>query len=124
MQIPDHYSLQLNILGAFEIVIGSVVAYRAPTQVREIETGIANDKTATVSGELLRMERINRNFVIVKVVEGVLIGVGLLAIFIFPLGSTWCSVGLGLIVQGAALLVFDAFAHHRAEEYVQWLQSI
>jgi len=114
----------LLVLGTLEIVIGATVAYRTPAQVQQLELGIANNKTATVSSELIRMERVNRNFAIVKLVESVLIGVGLLAISLFPLGSTWYAVGLGLIVQGAALLAFDAFAHHRAEEYVHWLESL
>jgi len=114
----------LLLLGALEIVIGATVAYRTPAQVQDLQSGLAGDKVATVSSELVRMERVNRNFVIVKVVEGALIGAGLLAVFIFPLGSTGCAVALGLIVQGAALLAFDAFAHHRAEMYVHWLESL
>ncbi|MEM7465493.1 MAG: hypothetical protein AAF387_01265 [Pseudomonadota bacterium] len=114
----------LLILGAFEIIIGATVALRTSDQVQKLEAGFASDKLATVSLELVRMERVNRNFKIVKIVEVVLIGVGLLALYLFPVGATWYAVGLGLILQGGALLVFDAFAHHRGEVYLHWLQNI
>jgi hypothetical protein len=114
----------LVFLGAFEIIIGSSVALRTPSQVQQLETGIENDARATVSEELTRMERINRNFRIVKVAEVVFIGIGIAAVLLLPIGTTWYSIALGLIIHSAALLVFDSFAHHRAQVYVEWLQSL
>ena len=66
----------LLILGACEITIGGVVAWRTPAQVQQIQTQIVIDKRAAVSDELARMERVNDNFVIVKIVEILLIGMG------------------------------------------------
>ena len=114
----------LVILGAFELAVGAAVASRTPAQVQQLERGIATDKRITVSKELERMERVNRNFAIVKKVEVAFIVIGLIGAIAFPLGSTWSAVGLGLLLQSTALLVFDSFAHDRANTYVQWLQSI
>jgi hypothetical protein len=70
------------------------------------------------------MASVNRNFRIVKVVEVVLILAGLALVFLLPHPGTWPAVGLGLLAEASALLVFDAFAHHRGLGYAQWLSGI
>jgi hypothetical protein len=114
----------LLILGAFEFVVGAAIVWRTPAQVAYLDAGIAKDKVATIADESTRMRRVNKNFEIVKVVEAALIILGLLFIFVLPPGGVWHSVGLGIVLHGGTLLVFDAFAHHRAEVYVGWLQSL
>lgn len=114
----------LLLLGAFELVVGSVIVWRTPAQVAQLEAGMVTDQVATITGESARMDRVNKNFETVKVVEAALIIVGVLVILTVPPGSAWYSVGLGIVLQAAALLVFDAFAHHRAEVYTAWLQSL
>jgi hypothetical protein len=114
----------LIVFGTFEVLIGGAVFLRTSSQVQQLEARLAEDRESAVADEVVRMDGVNRNFRIVKVVEVVVIGIGLLALFAFPVGSPWYSVGLGLIVQGAALLAFDSFAHHRADVYVEWLQGM
>jgi hypothetical protein len=113
----------LVILGAFQIVVGLGVALRTPGQVTSLEQGLRTSRLATASAEAQRMSRVNRTFRIVKVVEVVVIVVGLLLAVLFPHPSTWAAVGLGLLLEAAVLLAFDAFAHQRALVYTQWLQS-
>jgi len=113
----------LVILGAFQIVVGLTVALRTPGQVASLQQGFRAAPAATASAETQRMSRVNRNFRIVKAVEVVVIVVGLLLAVLLPHPSTWAAVGLGLLVEAAVLLAFDAFAHQRALVYTQWLQS-
>jgi len=113
----------LVILGAFQIVVGLAVALRTPGQVNSLEQGLRTSPVATASAEARRMSRVNRNFRIVKVVEVVVIVVGLSLAVLFPHPSTWAAVGLGLLVEAAVLLAFDSFAHQRALVYTQWLLS-
>ncbi|HEX4984817.1 MAG TPA: hypothetical protein VFV71_01970 [Burkholderiales bacterium] len=113
----------LVILGAFQLVIGLAVALRTPGRVASLQQGLRVSPAATVSAETQRMGRVNRNFRIVKVVEVVVIVAGLLLVMLLAHPGTWAAVGLGLLVEAAVLLVFDAFAHHRALVYTQWLQS-
>ena len=111
------------VLGVFQVVVGVTVALRAPGQVASLEQGLRISPAATGSAESQRISRINRNFRIVKVVEVVVIVLGLLLAVLLPHPSTGAAVGLGLLVEGAVLLAFDAFAHQRALVYTQWLQS-
>jgi hypothetical protein len=114
----------LIVLGLFQLVIGLAVALRTPGQVSSLEQGLQTSKAATVSAETQRMNTVNKNFRVVKVVEYVLIVLGLLLTVLLPHPSTWASVGLGLLVEAAVLLVFDVFAHQRALVYIQWLQKL
>lgn len=114
----------LLLFAAIELVIGGVVAWRTPAQVESLQAGIAQAKAPTVTAELTRMARVNENFRMVKMFEAAIIGAGILMACLLPAASTGHSIGLGMVLQGAVLFVFDAFAHHRAQAYVGWLQSI
>lgn len=114
----------LVLFGGIELMIGTTIAVRTPTQVGQLEAAFADDRGAMAQAELDRMERIERNFVIAKTGEAVLIVAGLVAVLWLPVGSTWSAVGLGVVLHGAALLVFDSFAHQRAEVYIDWLQRL
>jgi hypothetical protein len=114
----------LVVLGSFQMVIGLAVALRTPRQVASLEQGLRTSVVATVSAETQRMNTVNRNFRVVKVVEVVLIVLGLLLAVLLPHPSTWAAIGLGLLVETAVLLVFDTFAHQRALVYTQWLQGL
>jgi hypothetical protein len=114
----------LVVLGVFQVVVGLAVALRTPGQVASLEQGLRTSPAATVSAETQRMSTINRNFHIVKVAEVAFIVLGLLLAVFIPHPSTWAAVGLGLLVEAAVLLAFDAFAHQRALVYTKWLQGL
>lgn len=114
----------LVLLGAFQLVIGLAVALRTPGQIAALERGLQTSQAETVSAETERINSVNRNFRIVKVVEVVLILVGLGLVLSLPHPGTWAAVGLGLLVEAAVLLAFDAFAHQRALVYAQWLRQM
>jgi hypothetical protein len=114
----------LLVLGLFQVVIGLAVALRAPGQVASLEQGLRTSPAATVSAETQRMGTIDRNFRIIKVVEIAFVVLGLLLAVFLPHPSIWAAIGLGLLVEAAVLLAFDAFAHQRAEVYTQWLRGL
>jgi hypothetical protein len=114
----------LLVLGGLEVVIGVSVAGRAASQVAELEAGLQAKRNVTVVAEVERMARVNTTFEIVKRVEIALIALSLLFLFLKPAPETLGAIGLGLLLQCAALLVFDTFAHHRAVHYVQWLIAL
>jgi hypothetical protein len=114
----------LVVLAVFQVVVGLAVALRTPGQVASIEQGLRTSPAATVSAETQRMSTINRNFRIVRVAEVAFIVLGLLLAVFFPHPGTWAAVGLGLLVEAAVLLAFDAFAHQRALVYTQWLRGL
>lgn len=114
----------LVVLGVFQVVVGLAVALRTPGQAESLEQGLRTSPAATVSAETQRMRTINRNFRIIKVAEVAFIVFGLLLAVFLPHPSTWAAVGLGLLVEAAVLLTFDAFAHQRALVYTKWLQGL
>jgi hypothetical protein len=114
----------LVVLGSLQLVIGLVVALRTPAQVASLEQGLRTSSATTVAAEIQRMTKVTRNFRVVKVVEASVIVVGLLLVLCLPYPGTWPSVGLGLLVEAAVLLAFDAFAHQRALVYTRWLQGL
>ena len=114
----------LIVLGILQVIVGLAVALRTPAQVAALEEGLRTSLAATVAAETQRMSTINRNFRVIKTVEVAVVLLGLLLPVLLPHPSTWAAVGLGLLVEAAVLLAFDAFAHQRALVYTQWLQGL
>lgn len=112
------------VLGALELVIGVTIAGRTASQVAELEAGLQRARNVTVIAEVARMARVNGTFELIKKVEAALIAVAIVFLIVRPAPATLGAVGLGILLQCAALLVFDTFAHHRAERYVQWLMAV
>lgn len=113
----------LVVLGGFQLAVGLAVALRTPAKVTSLAAGWESAPAATAAGEIERMQVVNRNFRAVKGVEVGLILGGLLLALLLPHPGTGAAIGLGLLVEASVLLAFDAFAHHRALVYTQWLQS-
>jgi hypothetical protein len=112
------------VLGGIELVIGLTVAGRTASQIAEIEAGLQSTRAATITAEIERMARVNGTFVLIKKVEIALIALAVLFLLAQPAPATLGSVGLGILLQSAVLLVFDTFAHHRAVHYVEWLIAL
>jgi hypothetical protein len=114
----------LLVLGGLELVIGATIATRAASQVAELDAGLQAARAQTIASEVERMARINGTFVLIKKVEIALIAVSVLFLMVRPAPATLGAIGLGILLQSAVLLVFDTFAHHRAEQYVAWLIAL
>jgi hypothetical protein len=114
----------LVVVGLLIGVIGVGVGLRTPAQVAALERGFESAKAETAAAEIKRMDKVNRNFRIIKIVEIALIVTGLLLVGLLPTPGTWSSVGLGLVLVASVVLAFDTFAHHRAEIYTSWLKSL
>lgn len=112
------------VLGGIELVIGISVASRAESQIAEIAAGLQATRTVTITTEVERMARVNGTFTVIKKVEIALIAVGVLFLVVQPAPATLGSIGLGILLQSAILLVFDTFAHDRAIRYVEWLIAL
>jgi hypothetical protein len=112
------------VLGGIELVIGISVASRATAQIAEIEAGLQSTRTVTITAEVERMARVNGTFTLITKVEIALIALSVLFLIVQPAPATLGSMGLGILLQSAILLVFDTFAHHRAVRYVEWLIAL
>jgi hypothetical protein len=114
----------LIVFGGLELVIGVTVAGRTASQVAELQAGLQAARVQTITSEVERMARVNATFVLVKRVEVALIALSVVFLLVKPAPATLGAVGLGILLQCAALLVFDTFAHHRAVHYVEWLIAL
>jgi hypothetical protein len=74
--------------------------------------------------ELPRMEKVMKNFNIIKKVELAVFIIGLLLLVLFWPNEIVRGVAIGLLVMGASLYTFDYFAESRGETYMQFLQSL
>lgn len=114
----------LVLLGVLQVAIGSTVAWRASGQAASLEQGLRESPGPKAAAELERMNTVNRNFRGIKIAEVTIIVLSLALVLGFPQPGTWSAVGLGLLVEAAALLAFDVFAHQRALVYTEWLQKV
>jgi hypothetical protein len=114
----------LLVLGVLELIIGVSVAGRADAQVAELHAGLQSTRAATITTEVERLASVNTTFEVLKTVEMGLIALAMVFLLVKPAPETLGAVGLGILLQCAVLLVFDTFAHHRAERYVQWLIAL
>lgn len=112
------------VLGGIELVIGISVASRADAQIAQIAAGLQSTRTVTITTEIERMARVNGTFTLITKVEIALIALSVLFLILQPAPATLGSMGLGILLQSAILLVFDTFAHHRAVRYVEWLIAL
>lgn len=115
----------LVIVGCIQIAVGSGLLIRTDSQVARLEEGLRSSSQPTVNSELARMVEVNRSFTVIKIVEIVLLLLGLaLALAFTSRHPASASVGMGLLVEAAVMLVFDLFAEQRAAVYTKWLTEL
>lgn len=76
------------------------------------------------SEEIPRMEKVMQSFNVVKKVEIVFLILGLVLTVIFWRNELIRGVGVGLVVMGVSLYLFDHIAESRGETYIQFLKSL
>lgn len=119
--------IPLGLVGLLQLGVGIGLYLKTPAQVAGVESGLSQADAATRSaahaGETARMDRVQKNFVIIKIVWTVLIALGL-ALAMFGAGrSAMIGVGLGILIQASVMLAFDIFAEARGTTYFAWLNS-
>ena len=115
----------LIVLGVAEVAIGAGLFIRTDPQVARLEEGLRSNRDATARSELARMGTVNRNFVVIQIVEVAILLIGLaLALTLKSRHPGWSAAGMGLVLEAAVLLVFDLFAEHRALAYTSWLAGL
>ncbi|MEO7093523.1 MAG: hypothetical protein ABI175_09750, partial [Polyangiales bacterium] len=98
-------------VGAIQALYGGFLLIATPSRVTKLDERLANDSSAAVrDDELARARKNNTSFLVVEIIEAALIAGGAaLAIVSHQKGSdVWKGVGLGLAIQGAAMLGLDA----------------
>lgn len=114
----------LAAIGIIQIVVGSTVYFRTDAQVLELHKKLAADPATYLAVEQPRMEKVQRSFVVYKVLEAVLLAAGILGAFIFRERQALYAASVGLITQTALMLVLEIFAERRGEVYIEQIRRL
>jgi hypothetical protein len=114
-------AIPLMAIGLIQLVVGSTVYARSDRQMIDLSTQYTSNTAAFVAAETPRMAAVNRNFDVYKLIEiaFIIIGTGLL--FFLQSRDFWAGLGLGMLLQGSAMLSADFFAERRADVYTAFV---
>jgi hypothetical protein len=106
------------------LTICVAVVYRTPNDIRRVSAYYSTDQQKMLTDELPRMEKVMKNFSVIKKVEIVFFAIGLLLLILFWKNELVRGIAAGLMVQGIVLFLFDYYAAIRGETYFQFLKSL
>lgn len=111
--------------GALQTTIGILTLARGPGRIRGIDEELKVDARAFRAHDLERIQRINKAFVALGVVESILLVSGAI---VLGAGASKDvdsvrGLGLGIAIEAGVMLLCDSFAHTRAERYESALSA-
>lgn len=117
--------IPLSVVGLLQLGVGVGLYLKTPAQVQALEQGLSQpgERPATQAKETQRMQRVQANFVVLKIAWMVLIAVGLGLVLLARGRPAAVGVGLGILLQAVVMLAFDLFAEARGAAYLRWLSG-
>lgn len=106
------------------LVICLGVIFRTSKDIERVSTFYQETSTNIQVEEIPRMEKVMKNFNIIKKVEMAIFIIGLALIIIFWPNELRRGVAVGLLIMGVLLYTFDHMAESRGVAYVQFLKSL
>lgn len=104
------------------ITICAGVILRTPSDIKRVTT-IATSPDKIKTEEIPRMNKVMRNFAIIKKVEIGIAVLGVILILVFKNNDLIRGVATALIIEGLILLLFDHIAELRGHSYLDLLTS-
>lgn len=114
--------IPLGLLLIMNLGYGGFLTLSRTDHAKKIQELHAANAQEAVSQELLKAERDNKTYSLLKPVWGGLIVVGI-ALFFFLSGDYWKGLSLGILALCTAGLIIDTFLHHRLEPYLEALRT-
>lgn len=111
-------------LSGLLLAICTGVVIRTPTDIERVTTAYHAGSQKIQTDELPRMERVMKNFAVVKKVEICFFIAGVLLALFFWKNNLIKGIAIGLMVQGVILYLFDHNAAIRGKIYTEFLQSL
>ncbi len=110
------------LLGLVTVIVGGLVGFRTPSQLRSLELGLATDKIATVSAEIQRMKKVNQawNIYLIFWIAFAIVGI---ALRILTKNDFAQGLGVALVFFSGVTLLIDGFAERRASHYTHHLEA-
>ncbi len=117
-------SYPLVLVGLIQVGVGLGVYLRTDKQQADLIAQMQSDRPRFLAEELPRMETVNRNFDLYKIIEIVLLVAGIgLALYGRNARPLLMGVGAGLALEAAITLGLDLFAEARADRYTEMLRA-
>jgi hypothetical protein len=113
----------LGLVGVLQVGIGATLLLRTDRQVAGLARAFEESPEEAARIELARMARVNASFRLIEIFEIVLLAAGVVLAMGFRARPVLVGVGMGLVLQAGAMLVFDVIAEQRAHVYVDWLKG-
>ena len=117
------FAVTLGVVAVAEIALGVGLYLRTGPQVVRLEQQLQSAPAAFYSDEAVRMTRVQRNFVVIKYAELILIAGAAMALLALNERPALAGVALGILISAPVLLAFDWFAERRGDVYLQTLTS-
>jgi hypothetical protein len=119
-------SIPFLAIALLQIIVGYTVYARSDEQRVDMVYSLDMNPDQLTKVELPRMEVVNKNFVIYRWIEIVLVLVGM-GLYVYFRENTpqefWKGFGFALCLQALLMLGADYFAEQRAHEYTEALSS-
>lgn len=106
------------------LIICLSITIRAPKDIERVTTFFKTEPQKIQTVELPRMEKVMKNFVVIKRVEVLVFMVGLLLTIFCWKNELVTGLAIGLMIQGCMLYLFDHTAATRGKLYVDFLKSL
>lgn len=117
------FAVTLSIFALAEIAIGVGLYLRTDPQVDRLVAQLDSDAARFRADEHARMQRVQRNFVVVEWIELSVIIVSAIAAIAFKQRTALTGVALGLLVHAGVLLAFDILAERRGAVYLSTIEQ-
>ena len=116
----------LLLIGIIQVIVGTTIIIRSPKDIQRVEKMILETPHKIKTEELPRMKKVMENFKTYKIIELVLLGIGIILFLYFFSSKTpfWKGLGLGLLIQAGIMLALDLLAEDRASKYIDELAKI
>lgn len=124
---PDFYqgmAWPLLVVAVIQITVGVFIYFRTPHDIKRVETFYHDQPEKLITDELPRMKKVLKSFVFYVRLQVLLCIVGVvMIIFTHATSNLLMGIGVGLLVQGGIMLMFDYLAERRAGEYTRQLEQ-
>jgi len=125
---PDFYrgmSWPLLIVAVLQIGVGVYIYWRSPRDIKRVETYFYKQPDKLKTDELPRIQQVLKSFVFYVRFQVSLCIIGvLMIIFTHSTSNLLMGIGVGLLIQGGVMLMFDYLAERRAAEYSRALEQV
>jgi hypothetical protein len=117
-------AVPLLVIGLVQLAVGFTVYRRSDADRKTMVYSYDMDPSRIRNEELPRMQKVMKNFTIIKWVEIIFIAAGLFLIYYYRFNTEkafWFGVGLTLTIQSILMLVADFSAEKRGRIYTAGL---